>query len=312
MERFNSKVLLFGEYSAQSDSMALVLPWSRYYGHLDFCTNDTRSEFAIESNNYLRNFSNFLARHPVENFVLDVKQLEHDIEDGLFFQSNIPQGYGLGSSGALVAAIVLQYLKDAEALRKNMKEMTVEKLSELQTGLGKLESFFHGSSSGLDPLSIILNKPILYESHKEIWMPQLPAPDEAGKNVVFLLNTRISRTTSRLVNMFRELYHTSEFKNKVREELVLFTNNSIHNFLDNQPSRLYQNLDKLVRFQLNEMNDFIPSPFGQLAKKGIEHGDYFLKLCGAGGGGFMLGFTEAWDAANELLKDYQTEIVYRY
>lgn len=312
MERFNSKILLFGEYSALSDSMALVLPWNRYYGHLDFCTNETRSAFSIESSNYLRRFSDFLAHHRVENFTLDVKQLKHDIDNGLFFRSNIPQGYGLGSSGALVSAIVLLYIENAEELKKDMKEITMKKLLRLRANLAKLESFFHGSSSGLDPLSIILNKPLLYRNHEDILTTQLPAFNESGRNVVFVINTGISRTTSVFVSRFLEMFNTSEFKTKVKEDLVSATNDSINSFLNNQPSCLYQNLKKLVQFQLNEMKDFIPGPFAQLAKKGIEHGDYFLKLCGAGGGGFMLGFTEAWSRTNELLKGYQPEMVYRY
>jgi mevalonate kinase len=60
------------------------------------------------------------------------------------------------------------------------------------------------------------------------------------------------------------------------------------------------------------MNDFIPKPFDRLFRKGIENGDYFLKLCGAGGGGFMLGFTENWDTTSTLLNEYQPEIIYRY
>jgi mevalonate kinase len=37
------------------------------------------------------------------------------------------------------------------------------------------------------------------------------------------------------------------------------------------------------------MKFFIPSSFQNVVKEGINNGDYFLKICGAGGGGFMLG-----------------------
>jgi len=39
------------------------------------------------------------------------------------------------------------------------------------------------------------------------------------------------------------------------------------------------------------MKFFIPSSFQNVVKEGINNGDYFLKICGAGGGGFMPGFT---------------------
>ena len=32
-------------------------------------------------------------------------KLDNDIKENLYFNSNIPQGYGLGSSGALIAAV---------------------------------------------------------------------------------------------------------------------------------------------------------------------------------------------------------------
>ncbi|MEO8962397.1 MAG: hypothetical protein ABI325_10970, partial [Ginsengibacter sp.] len=114
MERLNSKILLFGEYSALDNSMALVLPWKRYWGQLNFYNHETETEFAIQSNQYLKDFSHFLDSHTDESFLLDVKQFKREIKNGLFFESNIPQGYGLGSSGAVVVAVVLRYLTNIQ------------------------------------------------------------------------------------------------------------------------------------------------------------------------------------------------------
>ena len=312
MERLNSKILLFGEYSVLHNSMALVLPCDRYYGQLNFCTSETDTKYAVQSNEYLKKFSGFVAGNLDENFVLEVKQFEQEIAKGLFFQSNIPQGYGLGSSGALVVAIFLRYLKKAKGVKDDLKGMTIEKVQKLRQSLGQLESFFHGTSSGLDPLSIILNEPILYKNHKEVLATQLPTKDEAGKNVVFLLNTGIARSTLGLMNRFNLLYKDPVFRDKFNNELVKITDDSINNFLNNQTAQFYQNLGKLSQFQLDEMAYLIPTPFEKLAKQGLENGDYFLKICGAGGGGFMLGFTENWDKTNELLKDFKPEMIYRY
>ena len=41
----------------------------------------------------------------------------------------------------------------------------------------------------------------------------------------------------------------------------------------------------------------IPESFHQLWQKGIETNDYYLKLCGSGGGGFILGFTQDFEKA---------------
>ena len=312
MEKLNSKILLFGEYSVLHNSMALTLPCDRYSGQLNFCTSETQSKYAVQSNEYLKKFSGFIASNLDENFVLEVKQFEQEIANGLFFQSNIPQGYGLGSSGALVVAIFLRYLKKAKGVKDDLKGMTIEKVQKLRQSLGHLESFFHGTSSGLDPLSIILNEPILYKNHQEVLATTLPPKDEAGKNVIFLLNTGIARSTLGLMARFNQLYKDPKFRDKFNNDLVHITDDSINSFLNNQSHQLYRNLDKLSQFQLTEMSYLIPTPFDKLAKQGLRNGDYFLKLCGAGGGGFMLGFTENWEKTNEDLKAFKPEMIYRY
>lgn len=312
MDRFNAKVLLFGEYSVLCNSMALVLPCDRYSGRLDFVSNGKESKYAVQSNEYLKKFSGFIASHLDEDFVLEVKELEREIANGLFFHSNIPQGYGLGSSGALVVAIFLRYLKKAKGVKDELKGMTKGKLHKLRLSLGNLESFFHGTSSGLDPLSIILNEPILYKGADEVLTTSLPKENATGKDVIFLLNTGISRSTSSLMSRFRELQKQPGFDYKFRDELVGITNGSIHDFLGGDTAGLYKNLDQLAQFQLREMNYFIPTPYEKLMKNGLENGDYFMKLCGAGGGGFMLGFTENWNKTSEDLKNFHPEIIYRY
>ena len=56
----------------------------------------------------------------------------------------------------------------------------------------------------------------------------------------------------------------------------------------------------------------IPKQFHELWKKGIETNDYYLKLCGSGGGGYILGFTENIEKAKEALKGQKLEIVYNF
>lgn len=312
MESFNSKVLLLGEYSALYNSMALVMPYDRFSGQLTFADGDTKNKFAFRSNEFLKKFSTFVANHTDENFVLEVKKFEQEIENGLFFNSNIPQGYGLGSSGALVVAIFLRYLKKTKEFKDELKNLTLGTAQKLKKSLGQMESFFHGTSSGLDPLSIILNKPILYKSADEILPVSIPGRNEEGKNFIFLLNTGIPRQTSAMMQHFRSFCDETEFRNKIQNELVNYTNASIQSFLENDSSVLYKNLDNLIRFQIREMKFFIPSPFQSVIQEGINNGDYFLKICGAGGGGFMLGFTGNWAKTSEDLRAFSPQIIYRY
>jgi mevalonate kinase len=47
-------------------------------------------------------------------------------------------------------------------------------------------------------------------------------------------------------------------------------------------------------------------------KKELTLNDYYLKLCGSGGGGYILGFTQDMERARLSLKDYKLEVVYQF
>ncbi len=49
-----------------------------------------------------------------------------------------------------------------------------------------------------------------------------------------------------------------------------------------------------------------------LIEQGIDTNAYYLKLCGSGGGGYILGFTPDYVKAQEILKNYKLELVYKF
>jgi mevalonate kinase len=56
----------------------------------------------------------------------------------------------------------------------------------------------------------------------------------------------------------------------------------------------------------------IPEQFHSVWQRGIDTNDYYLKLCGSGGGGYILGFTKDLEKAKRSLKDYKLEVVYQF
>jgi len=56
----------------------------------------------------------------------------------------------------------------------------------------------------------------------------------------------------------------------------------------------------------------IPKSFHNIWRKGIDSNQYYLKLCGSGGGGYILGFTDNFEETKLILKDYKLEMVYRF
>ncbi len=313
MEQLNSKILLFGEYAILHDGMALVIPFDKYHGRFEKSskTCEINTE-ALQSNEYLRKFCAFISSRMNDEFVLEVKKFEKELDEGLFFKSNIPQGYGLGSSGALVAAIVLRYLVKAKNIKDDIKLKSYQKIKELKSSLGDLESYFHGVSSGLDPLSIILNEPILYQSTQNVITAELPKQSADKSNVIFLVDSESPRTTSNMMKRFNNLIDTDIFKNKFENYIQEDNNGSIQSFLNNDMDKFYKNIHNLSMFQYDYMKEFFPEKLQSLVAKGLDNGDYSLKLCGAGGGGFTLGFTRNWETTKNHLKDYQLEEIYAY
>ena len=169
---FYSKILLFGEYGIIQDSKGLSIPYNFYNGALK--TDENPSIEAISSNGHLKRFVAHLKNLAIEqpNLVqFDLTTLETDINNGMYFDSSIPQGYGVGSSGALVAAIYDKYAQNKITVLENL---TREKLLELKTIFSQMESFFHGKSSGLDPLNSYLSIPILINSKDNIEATGIP------------------------------------------------------------------------------------------------------------------------------------------
>ncbi|GLU43594.1 mevalonate kinase [Allomuricauda sp. NBRC 101325] len=307
---FYSKILLFGEYGIIKDSKGLSIPYNFFKGALKRDKND--SEMAQKSNKSLKGFAAYLRdlEQEEENLVsFDLGALETDIANGMYFDSSIPQGYGVGSSGALVAAIYDRYANDKITILENL---TREKLLLLKKIFGKMESFFHGKSSGLDPLNSYLSLPILINSQDNIESTSIPSQNLEGKGAVFLLDSGITGETAPMVQIFMEKMKQEGFRNMVKDQFVKHTDACVEDFLSGNVKSLFGNLKQLSHVVFDHFKPMIPSKFHQLWQQGIETNDYYLKLCGSGGGGYILGFTQDLEKAKAALKGHKLEVVYNF
>ncbi|WP_306349992.1 mevalonate kinase [Flavobacterium sp. '19STA2R22 D10 B1'] len=307
---FYSKILLFGEYGIIKDSKGLSIPYNFYNGALKMAENP--SEEAVKSNWSLKRFVSYLEKLQDEQTDLvtfDLAALKRDVEAGMYFDSSIPQGYGVGSSGALVAAIYDQYAQNKITVLENL---TREKLLQLKNIFANMESFFHGKSSGLDPLNSYLSIPILINSKDNIEPAGIPSQGTDGKGAVFLLDSGIVGETAPMVNIFMENLKEKGFRNMLKNQFVKYTDACVENFLHGDMKSLFSNTKKLSKVVLSHFKPMIPEQFHEVWQKGIESNDYYLKLCGSGGGGYILGFTEDFEKAKSALKDYKLEVVYQF
>lgn len=290
---FHSKLLLFGEHIINKGAVGLAIPLEKYDGVLRI--GNLKERGIVESNQAIETLAHYIIHNDCLSGVFDTNQMLEDLERGLYFDSNIPQGYGVGSSGALVAAVYYQY-------RKTKKKNYV--VSELKNELAELESHFHGKSSGLDAIVCYLNKAVLINRGEVAETFILPK----SKNEVlklFLLDTRVERKTSPYVNLFLEKCKDKKFLNTIEKGIVPSNNIAIESFLGNNYVDLMRSVKIISQLQLDLFNEFIPKRFHGVWLEGLKHNNYHLKICGAGGGGFIIGFAKADADLSILLNGYE-------
>lgn len=301
---FYSKILLFGEYGIIEDSKGLSIPYNFFNGALKI--SESSDEEAKKSNLILSQFSTHLKTLDID---LDLNSFDNHIKKGMYFDSSIPKGYGVGSSGALVAAVYEKYANNKITVLENL---TREKLLLLKEIFSKMESFFHGKSSGLDPLNSYLSIPILIKSKNDINVTGIPSQKSNGSGAVFLLDSGQTGSTAPMVNIFMEKMKKEGFRNMLNSQFIKHTNICVDSFLNGDLNNLFKSTKKLSQVVFENFKPMIPKEFHNLWKKGIDNESYFLKLCGSGGGGYILGFAPDIEEAKKDLEGYNLEVVYHF
>ena len=274
-KRFFAKLLLFGEYSIIHDYSALAVPYERFSGRFRF-QEDTSSPLTIASSQLLKEYALFLHQNkpPKElAFEIDTQLLLSEIDNGLYFDSNIPHSYGLGSSGALIAALYDRYA--------NTENPTL-----LRKQLAFMEHYFHGKSSGIDPLVAYLNQPLLINDNG---FEPVSRPDfqKNGVEEIVLVDTgQVGKTGPLVKNYLSKLEQGSIFPeayiNNVNEVINLLYEPSPDNFL----KYLYQ----ISQWQYENLQEMIPESMKDHWQNGLINHKWIFKLCGSGGGGFLYVF----------------------
>lgn len=287
MRRYPSKLLLFGEHILLLGARALAVPVPKFWGRWVEATSDT----PVDLTRALAAFANSATLGAIG--ILDIPRFKADISRGLYFQSSIPQGYGLGSSGALCAAIYDRYV-----LRRSSD------LPELKGIFSAMESYFHGKSSGIDPLTSYLNQPLWIDRVSEVRIFEAAAWSEE-EPVVFLLDTQMPRQTGPLVEWFLAEQKKRSFAHKLETLLFPAHQALLEAWQFRRAAAFWQAIRQVSAFQLEYLPPMIPESLKPIWQNCLAGDHTILKICGAGGGGFMLGFTKNKEYALDLLKPFQ-------
>ncbi len=275
--KYNAKILLLGEHTVIKGSQALAMPITNHFGSWQYAV-DSKEKQSLQQK--LPQLLQYLNEQSLGR-VLDLGTFSKELHAGLYFQSSIPTGYGMGSSGALCAGIVDRYQLQLPKTYAQLKQL-----------FGQMESFFHGTSSGMDPLVCYLNYPVLFSSNGDVdrvSLEKLSDSKDGTDPAIFLLDTYIQRETAPYVNGFLKRCEKATYNNQCKEELVPLVNQAIQSAILGNWKKLYQSWEAISYLQYDLFDFMIPENFKPIWQEGLDGADFKLKICGAGGGGFLLG-----------------------
>lgn len=269
---YPSKLMLFGEYAVIAGGEGFAIPWD------DFVLvwveeSNTPSDY----HPHLMRFAAWLSENGF-GAELDTEKFALDLQQGLDVASNIPIGYGVGSSGAVVAAVYDRYA---------FQKIPLTELARLKDMLASMENFFHATSSGLDPLVCYVQQPI-HITPDEIIM--LNTPVDWKPLTMHLLDCGNERSTQHLVTQFKSRMQDADMQLAMRD-YVQYSNACIHALLAGDTDALKKNLHALSQWQFTYFDFAIPQHLREEWQQANTFESCFYKLCGAGGGGFMLVFS---------------------
>ena len=295
--KYNGKVILFGEYSMIFGSNALLIPYYSVSGEWSTII-DSHCESGVESNRNLLKYFDYLRKD--DRFkILDLEKMEMELNAGLFFDSNIPTGYGVGSSGALVAAIYDRF-----------KLIEIKETDRLIEFLAAMENYFHGSSSGIDPLQCYFGKPFVLNGQRTTDNgQQILSNDFMSDDIhIFLIDTKITSPTAPLVNIFKERRKDNIYLEKFNNKYIPLVNDCISSLIEKKDDEFFNNVSQLSKMQTEMLGHTIPENVKEFFFFDINKDGFQIKLCGAGGGGFLLGFTNDIDKTNKYWQKTEYQI----
>jgi len=114
----------------------------------------------------------------------------------------------------------------------------------------------------------------------------------------FLVDTGQRSKTHSLVREFLSRYAPDGVVSNEGKTLSGLANACVDGLINGEHALLRESVKHLSVLQLSGFRRMIPDSFVSHWKEGLDSGLFSLKLCGSGGGGYLLGITHKWaDAA---------------
>ena len=226
--------------------------------------------------------------------IIELEKIIYFIENNYFLvsiSSEIPVGFGLGSSAAYNVCII----NGLCLLVNNLLKKNIFNKKDILLLSNENEKIFHnGTPSGIDASCSLYGGVIIFNSIHEQRNINIPINNFFNKRIAFLLiNTKIQRNGGEFIK------NVSDFKNNNKNLFNEIINKigDVTNNIINLITKEDTNEDDCIKFfqliKLNQKllknisvsNDEIDKIINLLEKNG-----YYGKISGAGGGGYILAF----------------------
>jgi len=269
---YPAKIILLGEYSVLLDDRALALPFHQY------------SAAWSQNTETARTFGSLLRERVTDLLATGIldERLYSDVHSGWHVDSSIPVGQGLGSSGALCAALYDTYAQAADNLQLIRKELQV------------LESVYHGTSSGVDPLVSYTDEALQFLPDGVVKSISLNCLDH-----VYLWSSNITRSSADLVGAFARKCADHDWRKEYDHHYLPCLKSLEQSLLDDATT--HEHWVRFSKIQLRLFSEMIPDLVQDLWRTGLSSGQYTMKLCGAGGGGYFLVHSRQADSLEALI-----------
>ena len=250
-------------------SDALAIPFNYFSGSW---RAGIRSDYPFDLDEWIGHLSSL----ENENIRLDVNRMHLDFDNDIRFVSNIPQGGGLGSSGGITAAFYDRYVYDEKSVDTE--------LADIRSILSHMESYFHGESSGVDPLVSLTGKSYAsFEGRGSLH--NLVIPQSLALHIIL---TNTDRQTAPLIKFFRESMGEKKFAKRIYDEQIPAVHNFISAWSDGRVSDVESAFRQIGAIEWDLCKPMITKEIKPWWKQSLESDNFSVKLCGAGGGGAYL------------------------
>jgi len=280
-EIYTSAIMLVGEYGVMAGGSALTIPFQKFNVRVRK-TGDipsVKEKEASQSQAYLKSLYKHIGNLPAGTFhaIPDLDFFYQNLES-VWFERNIPTGYGLCNSSAISAAIYDLFFPESRNVPLSHQKEDLAAIESYSYGLPKDLRKHVKNSSGAEALTSFTGTPIYFKDDGSIQKVEFN-PDKIPSGYrFFLLDSEETTDSIPLVRQFLRKMENPGFASSVRNEYCVINQKLIEVLLGRYNADPGLLIRVLSDFQYTHFREMIPDRMLDLWIEGQVTNEFYLKL----------------------------------